>query len=641
MKHILYLLFSLTLAVVFYVPTYALSAQNWFSIENNSIYYDGNQSACSGQGSTQFTNTSSLAPNANVYILGDTISEYASTEIIGVFRAQHHQVNIDAQPELTLTNTGIGGTTTTGMDALTLDKPTIQAAGAIIVELGSFGGDTPQTIDAAIKAIRADNPSAPIYWVDTIVVNNPLYLPIIQQANQAIYSQAGPDNYTVVSWFKTVDPSGNPTQLTGQETDSNGYLLTDLAGQNGILPTTKGIQAFANLLDGTVTGGSNTTPLTTSCCPETTVLTGSSRAIQAYNFFIQNGFTSIEAAGIVGNMIYESEGVNPEQIESDGTSQTPPAYGGWGIVQFTPGTKAILIAQAANVTTPIYELSTQLQLVLDQLNGTAGNENETQAKTDLQAAANIPDATTIFMNDYENPYAPDAASSISTRIGDALKLAAAVQSGSSGSQPVSQTTSTASSPSSQCSSPGSTTTTSSTPPPANSSPTSAYVNPFRDVSGLTNSRIDQGVDLVGNGPVYALGSGKIVNIYQGWCTPKEGCDYSEPLIAYQLTTGPANGLEVYVAECITIPTGLSPGTPVDSNTVIADMMNSPQCSNGIETGWLNPNALPMSMAYACFKNSATAFGVNFSQLLQSLGSPEYGVLDPPVTCVLPAGWPTW
>ncbi len=109
-----------------------------------------------------------------------------------------------------------------------------------------------------------------------------------------------------------------------------------------------------------------------------------------------------------------------------------------------------------------------------------------------------------------------------------------------------------------------------------------YQNPLRSVVSLVPDRIDQGVDYTGMGKVYTLGPGVItyVDTTGAWFPPAP--DY----IAYQLTSGTASGLTVYVAECITPKARIKVGLTVGVNTVIGNMTTK-NCSYGIETGWAN------------------------------------------------------
>lgn len=159
-----------------------------------------------------------------------------------------------------------------------------------------------------------------------------------------------------------------------------------------------------------------------------------------------------------------------------------------------------------------------------------------------------------------------------------------------------------------------------------------YSNPLRDLSDLVPERIDQGVDYSGAGPIYALGTGIVENVYNsGWP--------NGVFIAYELTApGPAEDDVVYAAEDIT--PSVSVGQTVTASTQIGTVFEGP---DGIEAGWADPAALGESMALASSQwagAGSSAFGVNFSQLLASLGAPP-GIIEGTVQGTLPPGWPTW
>ncbi len=163
----------------------------------------------------------------------------------------------------------------------------------------------------------------------------------------------------------------------------------------------------------------------------------------------------------------------------------------------------------------------------------------------------------------------------------------------------------------------------------------SYGNPFRSVSNLGQGRIDQGVDYSGAGPIYAIGDGVIDTIHNsGW--PPIGT-----YISYKLTDGPAAGLTVYAAECITPSPTLSVGSRVSSGTQIGTMLGGSSCGGGIETGWADAPLPGETLARASGQwdgSDPTAFGVNFSQFLVFLGT-EGGIIDGPVRGGLPANWP--
>ncbi len=131
-------------------------------------------------------------------------------------------------------------------------------------------------------------------------------------------------------------------------------------------------------------------------------LVGSNPLQKIYNFFAGNGFTNIQAAAITGNIDDESSG-NPLIMENGGVSKNPVNAdpNGWGIVQWTPGSKVIGIAKQLNITTPIYTLSTQLEIVLAEMNGTAPTGYQDVTKG-LKQINSLTAAVSFFQHNFES-----------------------------------------------------------------------------------------------------------------------------------------------------------------------------------------------------------------------------------------------
>jgi len=160
----------------------------------------------------------------------------------------------------------------------------------------------------------------------------------------------------------------------------------------------------------------------------------------------------------------------------------------------------------------------------------------------------------------------------------------------------------------------------------------AYANPLRAIHGLTPERIDMGVDYAGYGPIYAIGDGIVLTTtVPGWP--------GGTMIVYQLTDGPANGLVVYAAE--DIAPAVHVGDTVTANSVLGLMYLGP---DGIETGWADPAVVGNALAGDTHQfdgANTTAFGANFSELLNSLGAPPGIPQNDPPTGNLPRNWPHW
>jgi murein DD-endopeptidase MepM/ murein hydrolase activator NlpD len=162
-----------------------------------------------------------------------------------------------------------------------------------------------------------------------------------------------------------------------------------------------------------------------------------------------------------------------------------------------------------------------------------------------------------------------------------------------------------------------------------------YRNPLRAVSGFVPERVDMGADFAGSGPVYAIGQAVITNASAanyGW--PGGGW------ITYELTAGPARGLEVYLAE--DVRPAVRAGQRVTSATVIGRMFNG---GDGIETGWAMPDGqsaesqLPVAGGISGGGPFPTSVGLDFDRLLHALGVGPAPNGDQPGYGILPAFYP--
>ena len=209
---------------------------------------------------------------------------------------------------------------------------------------------------------------------------------------------------------------------------SKAYALTT----NDVQSILNGTSFYDPNDTGTCSSGSGTA---------STILSGADNKAKIYTFLTQNNFTPIQAAGIMGNMKHESS-YSPLALEGNPPiqTQTPPRIKkGYGIVQFTPTDKIINYAESVNK--PVYELATQLEFFLKQLNGeltgAAAGNNETQAGKDVRSTTTIEDATRAFQGDnkiggrffgYERPF--DQAGSLADRIATAKNILASYGGGS-------------------------------------------------------------------------------------------------------------------------------------------------------------------------------------------------------------------
>jgi len=154
------------------------------------------------------------------------------------------------------------------------------------------------------------------------------------------------------------------------------------------------------------TGGENSN----GCSNGNISLLGSDREQEIWNYFIGKGLSPVWAAAIVGNLEQES-GFDPEESQSGGNSQIPSTAVnvGWGIAQWTtsagdqgvnPVTSA---AQTYHITTPIYTLSTQLNIMWAEMTGSSPT-GYTDLVSGLNQQASIFQATQFFEGAFEEGF---------------------------------------------------------------------------------------------------------------------------------------------------------------------------------------------------------------------------------------------
>jgi hypothetical protein len=137
------------------------------------------------------------------------------------------------------------------------------------------------------------------------------------------------------------------------------------------------------------------------CSCGTDDLSGSNNQQKAFNYLVQNGYSKEQAAGIVGNMINESN-VEPQLLNGNtpGTVTTPSQALGynkaWGLVQWYPGSKMIQPSRAAGVDDAVIgSLAYQLEFLHKQLLG-KGPLPEKAAGDAVRAAKTVEDAAFQF-----------------------------------------------------------------------------------------------------------------------------------------------------------------------------------------------------------------------------------------------------
>lgn len=154
-----------------------------------------------------------------------------------------------------------------------------------------------------------------------------------------------------------------------------------------------------------------------------------------------------------------------------------------------------------------------------------------------------------------------------------------------------------------------------------------FANPIG--RGLKPERVDMGVDYGGSGPLYALGSGTIANLYNsGW----PGGTF--------LTIHLDTGQYVYYAEDVQPLVRI--GQKVTAGEHIANATGGP---SGIEVGWAAPPGTGTTMAASAGQQShtgdpgsvSTAYGQLMSDLIKALGGPA-GIIAGKISGTVPSSF---
>ena len=115
---------------------------------------------------------------------------------------------------------------------------------------------------------------------------------------------------------------------------------------------------------------------------------------QAMDFFQSRGWSREQAAGIVGNLVHESAGMNPEAVSKDG-------YNSYGLAQWTGPRRIALFDYAASRGEAIPSFQTQLEFVDQEL-----GDSEKAAGDALRGAQTPEEAARIFSERFERPGIP-------------------------------------------------------------------------------------------------------------------------------------------------------------------------------------------------------------------------------------------
>ncbi|MEO5627567.1 MAG: phage tail tip lysozyme [Candidatus Saccharimonadales bacterium] len=385
------LIFSVLLSLP--VRTFAMTKGERNSISKNLPFYNPAAENCDP---LSIAKTDGGSGTGKIYMLGDSITEGTTAELTTTLSAKgFSEVVIDGKSSRRLSE---GNSDLDGIGVLKNSVDKFKDAGTIVIALGTNGTINNANIDKTMEIIKADSPSAKVYWVN-IGVNNAVRSggPIDNASLNTILQENTTKGYAVVDWSSQVD----------QHPD---YIDPNPSSGLGVHPAGAGKQAFADTVANGATGAAAPAAQTpsgggASCCAAHSATSDSvavgdgsteANAKTIFQYFVGKGLTDFQAAGILGNIENES-GFNPRRVEGtatpSGDSDTPDSRG-YGIVQFTPGTKIVPAAQAAGKLPS--DIVFQLDFIWEQFQGP-----ESAAFKAIQETTTLPAATVAFELKYE------------------------------------------------------------------------------------------------------------------------------------------------------------------------------------------------------------------------------------------------
>lgn len=113
----------------------------------------------------------------------------------------------------------------------------------------------------------------------------------------------------------------------------------------------------------------------------------------AFTFFVGKGLTAFQAAGVVGNLVQESN-VNPSAVQAGGPGRGIAQWSVGGRWDHSSGDNAVSYASSKGLS--VYSLTLQLEFIWYELTTFSG-----YGLARLRATTNVTDATIAFQDDFE------------------------------------------------------------------------------------------------------------------------------------------------------------------------------------------------------------------------------------------------
>jgi murein DD-endopeptidase MepM/ murein hydrolase activator NlpD len=307
----------------------------------------------------------------NVFVVGDSITytaEKSPHDMKKEFGKKGITAVISGSAGSTVEDAGTKGDPYSGLQAVSHYSDAVKGSDAVVVALGTnhYPSGFGNSIEKMIDKIKSVNGSAAIFWVNTYTKSSggqtqngekAWTASSSQKKNETIKSQASNLGYTLID----ITPEGNDPGAPDIKLNVDKiHPEFDESGMGVWIDTiVKKVAEGAAAQDAPSVSGNCTCSATGSTIP------GATNEIKVWNYFVgEKNLPAKSVAGILGNMSQES-GFDPQNIQDPAGRTKDPSdiSAGWGLIQWTEGSKILGIAEEAKIRGPIYLLRTQLDIV--------------------------------------------------------------------------------------------------------------------------------------------------------------------------------------------------------------------------------------------------------------------------------------
>ncbi len=266
-------------------------------------------------------NSDSQTETSSIYVVGDSITVgmesvlKSKLESSGIINS-----NIKLNGEVARSVSGEGDKGTSGLDALKEDEEFIKKASAVVVELGTNGGNSKNDIKKMTSAIKKINKDTRIYWVN-IGHTNKSQENLMNQSNDTLNDLSDDQGYKIIDWNKAVEKDSKLTE-------------TPDGSPPNIHPNNNGYKVLSNMIATSIEGVSATQSSTNDSSSS-----NKSNPRQVWDFLVsQNGLdlSPVQAAAVMGNIQQEAN-FDPKAGEHGiyGSSDPHILNTGFGLIQWT------------------------------------------------------------------------------------------------------------------------------------------------------------------------------------------------------------------------------------------------------------------------------------------------------------------